>query len=189
MTDTVIEQNLTTAPEPAKQEPTATAPEPKAEKKYSQEEMEQIIKDRLARKEESDKRKANEEKSKAEAEALAKNAEWEKLAKQREDELKAAKDQLAAKELEAKKRAIADKVKLPSAFADRLKGNSDEELEADALTILAALPKNTPGINPTNPGETGSTAETFEQKKARLSPQNGNIFAKGGGVIWPPKES
>ena len=181
-------QNVTTQP-PA-ETTTATAPATNAAT-FTQEQVEQMIKERLARKEEADRKKSEAEKAKAEADALAKNAEWEKLAKQLEEELNKAKADLAAKDLEVKKQAIASKVGLPAAFADRLKGNTDEELEADAKVILAALPrqdKPVAGINPTNPGET-STAETKEQINERLFGKKSDFFGgNGGGVVFISKE-
>lgn len=186
-------QNVTTTPEPAKQEPTATAPEPKAVmfSPEQQAEMERIIKERLARKDEADKKRLEAEKQKAEADALAKNAEWEKLAKQREEELTKAKAELELKALAEKKRSIAEKVGLPPVFAGRIQGNTDEELEADAKAILDALPKDnkpkSPG--PTNPGEGGLPKETDAQKYARLTGNRSSFdWMKGGGVSESNKE-
>jgi len=106
-----------------------------------------------------------------------------------------------AQELEAKVRQleisrlqhdIAAKVGLPAIYADRLKGETPEELEADAKLLLDAQPKPkaAPNAGATNPGEKAGVAETHAQKKARLLGQAPDIYS-GGGINWgeqPPKE-
>ena len=68
---------------------------------------------------------------------------------------------------------VAAKAGLPAALANRLMGETAEELEADAKAIkelLAAQPgqkPNSTGIV-TNPGSNGATGETREAKRARL---------------------
>jgi uncharacterized membrane protein YqiK len=60
---------------------------------------------------------------------------------------------------------------LPAAFADRLKGNTLEEMEADAKLLLAAIPAPVkpvpPAVGATNPGAPG-TGETEAERKKRL---------------------
>jgi phage terminase Nu1 subunit (DNA packaging protein) len=89
----------------------------------------------------------------------------------------------------------AAKVGLPAKLAERLKGDTPEEMEADALEILETLPKiqqakPSPGIVATNPGVNGQQGETDAQRKARLSPiydpfdpETAKLF--GGGVAFP----
>jgi hypothetical protein len=92
-------------------------------------------------------------------------------------------------------RQAAEKVGLPAAFADRLKGETPEDLEADAKTILAAMPKAAaPNVGTTNPGSNATgDGETTAQRLARIHGTNVNIFdptdiAKlGGGVIFTEK--
>ena len=106
-----------------------------------------------------------------------------------------------AQELEAKVRQleisrlqhdIAAKVGLPSVLADRLKGETPEELEADAKLLLDAQPKQkaAPNLGATNPGDKAGANESHAQKKARLLGQSPDIW-NGGGINWgeqPPKE-
>ena len=105
--------------------------------------------------------------------------------------------ELKAKELSILRRDIAAKVELPAVLADRLKGETAEEIEADAKALLETLPKNekkAPSINPTNPG--GATqSETLAQKKQRLGLSGDvDIFSdkfnmlKDGGVVSPFQE-
>jgi hypothetical protein len=66
------------------------------------------------------------------------------------------------------RRDVAEKTKLPAAFADRLQGETPEELETDALQLLASMPaKVPPAIPPTNPGAP-QTGETEADRKKRL---------------------
>jgi chromosome segregation ATPase len=102
-----------------------------------------------------------------------------------------------AQELEAKVRQleisrlqhdIAAKVGLPAIYADRLKGETPEELEADAKLLLDAQPKQkaAPNSGATNPGEKAGANETWAQRKQRLEGAPPNIWA-GGGVNWMEK--
>lgn len=73
--------------------------------------------------------------------------------------------QTKARELETKQaqRDIAEKVGLPSAFADRIKGETPEAMEADAKALLDAMPKGTrkPVVHSSTPdgAAPGSTDE------------------------------
>jgi colicin import membrane protein len=179
-------QNVTKPTETPEVKPTSTETEKTGGKTFTEAEVEQLIKERLTREKSAEQKRLEAEKAKAEADALAKNAEWEKLAKQREEELAKVKADLSAKELADKKRAIAEKIGLPAAFAGRIQGTTDEELEADAKVIFDALPKpddKKPSPGPTNPGEGGQPKETDAQRIARLTGQNtGFDWMNGGGV-------
>lgn len=179
-------QNVTKPTETPEVKPTSTETEKTGGKTFTEAEVEQLIKERLTREKSAEQKRLEAEKAKAEADALAKNAEWEKLAKQREDENAKLKADLASKELTDKKRAIAEKIGLPAAFANRIQGMTDEELESDAKTILDALPKpeyKKPSPGPTNPGEDGQPQETLTERVARLTGQNsGSNWMNGGGV-------
>ncbi len=104
-----------------------------------------------------------------EAEQKRKDAEMtdlERLNKQLADtqaELKAAK-------IATLQRDAATKHNLLPELASRLKGETLEELEADAKALAELLPKpQAPRANPTNPGGNASgEAETYEAKRRRL---------------------
>jgi DNA repair exonuclease SbcCD ATPase subunit len=125
-------------------------------------------------------RKAEEERKQAEM------SETERL----QAELAKAQAELKASQMDVMKRQAAAATGLPPAFADRLKGETLEELEADAKVILEALPKPkaAPNSGATNPGENGKPEETWAQKKQRLMGQPGSIW-DGGGVIWGPNDT
>ncbi len=111
-------------------------------------------------------------------------------------ELKEARKQLAQLTKAEQRRAAAEKAGLPLVFADRLVGETPEELEADAQKLLEALPKGAPKppkVEATNPGPGASTGETIAQQRARVYGQGPNVmsdqYAKehGGGVVIKEK--
>lgn len=164
----MTDQNLTTPkPEPVVEQPTATAPEKTGGKTYTDEQVEQIIKDRLARQKDSDAKKAKDLADKAVADAAAASGEWEKVAKAHEQELLDLKATLKAKELADLKRDIAAKIGLPANLALRLVGETAEDIEKDAKTLLDTLPK-APKPNAGTVPNPGAGAETGETREARL---------------------
>ena len=136
----------------------------------------QQLRSRLAKIDEAEKEKAD-----------AQLSEVEKLKKQ----LAQIAQEKAALERATLQRQAAEKVGLPPAFADRLRGDTLEALEKDAEAILKALPKpQPPNVSPTNPGSNATgDGETMAQRRARVYGGAVDIFdpatiAKlGGGVM------
>lgn len=105
---------------------------------------------------------------------------------------------LKQKEIAEARRAAAEKVGLPVALAQRLQGETPEELETDAKALLESLPKadapKNPKLSPTNPGG-AQQGETMEQQLARIHGQSANPFdarfaqSKGGGVLAPQEHA
>jgi multidrug efflux pump subunit AcrA (membrane-fusion protein) len=134
--------------------------------------------------------KARQAEELTQAEQKRKEAEMTELQKL-QAELEKAKSELKRTQLDELKRQAAIKAELPLVFADRLRGETPEELEADAKLILGALPKapKTPAVNPTNPGPGASQGETVAQALARIHGQSVDVlnpsFARehGGGVV------
>ena len=128
------------------------------------------------------------------AEQKRKEAEMTELQKL-QAELEKTQAELKQAKLNDLRRQAAIETKLPLAFADRLRGETLEELVKDAKSILEALPKapTTPAVSPTNPGATASTGETVAQQRARIYGQSADVmsarYAKehGGGVIIKEK--
>jgi hypothetical protein len=101
--------------------------------------------------------------------------------------------QLKKLQITQQRNDVAHKIGLPDVFADRIKGETPEEMEADAKLIFDALPKGPkppPPVNPTNPGG-ASANETDAQIMARLHPSGANMWnpevarRHGGGVVAP----
>lgn len=97
-----------------------------------------------------------------------------------------------ANEAKEARRAAAEKTGLPAVFVDRLKGETPEELEADAQAILEAMPKPKATIAATNPPD-AKKGETPEARRDRLYGSAINIFdtglaqSMGGGVRFVEK--
>lgn len=148
-----------------------------------------------ANKEAASRRKRLEELEAAErAKKDAEMSELEKLQKKYAE----AESKAARLERSNAQRDIAAKVGLPAAFANRIQGETPEEMETDAKALLDAMPKpapNKPGpLSPTNPGGNANQGETDAQRRARIFSPGGNIFdpavgkAHGGGVFTVDKE-
>jgi formamidopyrimidine-DNA glycosylase len=89
----------------------------------------------------------------SEAKALAEQGEFKKLYEKQQAELQAKEQRIKAMELETLRRNVATKLGLPELLFDRLRGETVDEIEADAKTLLAAIPKpNAPNINSTQGG-------------------------------------
>lgn len=89
--------------------------------------------------------------------------------------------ELARKE---QQREIAEKVKLPFALADRIKGETPEEMEADAKQLFESLPKGgTPKTSVTSPGPQ-ATEPKMERLNSDINPFDPAwVRAHGGGAI------
>lgn len=116
------------------------------------------------------------------AEDKRKEAEMTELqkAQKRIEELEGLTRAAARREMQ---RAAAEKYHLPSAIADLLPGDTQEDIDKKAEELSRAIPqKQTPTLNPTNPA--GQAQETEAQKRDRLFGTYQDIF-KGGGVNFP----
>lgn len=99
-----------------------------------------------------------------------------------------------AQAVKAAKTAMAIKFGLPEAIAERLKGNTPEEIEADAQALAELLPK--PQQAPPPPGQAspgnpaGGGAQQTETDLSWLPGHpkyKGNTFRGGGVVVSPEK--
>ncbi len=176
MTDTLTETEKTEAEKPAAE----TATVSKAEFDRMAAALKEANKEAAARRKRLEELEAEEAKRKEAA-----MTETEKATK-RAAELEA---KLKAYERTEAQRKVAEKVGLPAALATRLQGETPEELEADAKTLLETLPKPAkpaPGIIPTNPTN-ASQEVTREQRKAQLEGKTFDVFGQGGGIFWGEK--
>ena len=116
----------------------------------------------------------------ANAESAARRKKLEAFEKQEADRQKAQlseverltleANQAKAALIDARKIAIAAKHGLPDMLADRLKGDTIEDLEADAVALMKTIPQPKPAAahNPTNPGAQGAAKETDAERRRRL---------------------
>jgi rRNA maturation endonuclease Nob1 len=70
--------------------------------------------------------------------------------------------------LDLLKQSTASKLGLPEILANRLQGETPEEIEADAKQLLETLPKKTSTASATNPGGDHQVGETDAEKRKRL---------------------
>lgn len=168
MPDETKTETVTTPATETVTEPTNPAPQPATDKSAEDriKDMEAALK--KANAEAAKYRKAAEaieaeRKAKEEAE-LSETEKLRKHAAELEAELKAAR-------IATLQRDAAAKHNLPAELATRLRGETPDELEADATELAKLLQqaKHSPQIPPTNPGGGGAAGqETIEQKRKRL---------------------
>ncbi len=97
---------------------------------------------------EGERTKAQKEAEAAETARLAEQGEYKKLFEKQQSELETERKARRDNEIKLLQRDAATQTNLPAALAERLKGDTLEEMVADAQAILAALPKPTaPNIN------------------------------------------
>ena len=97
-------------------------------------------------------------------------------------EAQEAKSKLAELTLKEQKREIAHKLNLPEAFADRIKGDTPEEMEADAKGLFDALPK--PGTSKSLVTNPGAQAVEPSSVQPRINPFDaGFVRNHGGGLV------
>lgn len=135
---------------------------PDSEKTFSQADVDRIVKERLARAQ-----KAAEEK--AERERLEAERKYEELYNQEKAERERLETDLKQKEHDALRQKVSRDVGIPDAW-NRLQGETEEELKADADALLEALPKpSAPDIN-SGPGN-GGAPPAGGDKLGGLTPQ------------------
>lgn len=110
-----------------------------------------------------------------EAERQRKEAEMTEMEKlqlqisEKEKSLMQIQSELEQLKLNEKKREIAEEVGLPTPFALRIQGTTPEEMKADAMVLLGAIPKIKTTLNATNPGGNAlPNKETVEEQRKRL---------------------
>ena len=197
-----VKEPLTDKPkqeQPEKKVETTLNPEQFQEQQVELEKTRKALKE--ANKEAAERRKRLEELEKAEADRKA--AEMTEAEKQqariKELEEKAQQYELKLKESERRElqRRIAKEAGLPEGLAERLRGETEEEMAADAKTVLELLPKQEakvdektkpPKLPVTNPAD-GKKGETRAQKAERLglgqrvNVWDGDLTKKQGGGV------
>ena len=102
------------------------------------------------------------------AETARQNGEWEKVATEAQAELETLKAQIAERDLRDRKAAAAKAAGLPDDMADRLRGDTDEELEADAKALAKHL--RTPEAPDTDAGDRTPRGTKKPDKRAYSDP-------------------
>ena len=140
VTEAPVEQEAQTTPTAGDKQPEPAQPE----RTFTQQDVDRIINERIAKersKAESMAAKAREEAERKAAEEQGKYQELYEAAQQKAATLEA---QLRAAEIASIKRDVAQRLNMPIALANRLQGEDEATIEADAKALMAALPKPTP---------------------------------------------
>jgi hypothetical protein len=128
------------------------------ERTFTQADLDRIIDDRLKQERGKAEKAAAKAQADAEAKVLAEQGKYKELYDKQQAELQTAQAEAKAAATKLLQRDVAAKVNLPLPLAERLRGETADEMEADANTLLAAMPKPAaPNIN-ANSGAGGAPA-------------------------------
>lgn len=155
------------APNPA---PPVTPPDPKAdEPRFTQADIDRIVKERLERAERTAQEKADAERKKLEEEQAKQQGEWQKLAEQRAADLEKLQNELKTERYNALRSKVATAHNLPADMATRLVGDDEAALNEDAKRLAELIaPKTPPPGNGPSPKPAGSAGGPSEDE-ARLA--------------------
>ena len=153
--ETAVQQDATPAPQDA--QPTGAEPGQKTEaaKTFTQAELDAIVKERLQREEKRRDEAVKKAAAEAEARHLAEQGKYEELFKKAQSELEQERQRAKSLEIAGIRRDVAARLNLPNGLVDRLRGDTEDEITADAQTLLAALPK--PAAPNINAGDAGGS--------------------------------
>ena len=157
--ETAVQQDATPVPQDAT--PTGAEPGQKTEaaKTFTQEQVDALLKERLQRAESKAAQAAEKARQDAEAKALREQGEYKTLYEKLQTELEQERQRAKALEITGLRRDVAARKNLPAGLVDRLRGESLEEIEADADLLIANLPK--PAAPNINAGDAGGKAQSL----------------------------
>lgn len=131
---------------------------------FTQAEVDAIVEQRLDRDRKAREKKAEKDKADADAKAAMEKGEFEKLYNEERAKREAIEKEANELKLASLRRDAAAKYKLPVSLSDRLKGETLEELEEDAKSLAATLPKpGAPNTNDTHGGQPNGAAMSEEE--------------------------
>lgn len=118
----------------------------------------------------------------ADEKRLTEEQRWEELARTREQELENLNNQITQERAARQRLLVATEFSLPPELADRLKGNDEAELRADAEKLAALMPKpaTPPGVPPTTRGTPGETPKSDAEHLRWLQGSSGFDDIFGG---------
>lgn len=123
---------------------------------FSQADIDRIVTERLAKEKAKSEAAVKRAQDEAEAKRLAEQGEYQKLFEQAQAKLQEAEERARALQIEGIRRDVAARLNLPAGLVDRLRGDDETAIEADAKALIAALPKpQAPDINAGNVGSGG----------------------------------
>lgn len=129
------------------------------ERTFTQADLDRILTERLAKEKQRSEAASLRARADAERKAAEEAGEFKKLYEGTVAKLQEVEQRAASAALAVTRRDVAARLNVPAALADRLRGDTPEEIEADAKQLMASLPKS--GTPPANAGsgakQTGAT--------------------------------
>ena len=126
------------------QEQPAHAPE----RTFTQADVDRLIGERIAKERTKAEQLATKAREEAERKAAEEQGKYQELYEAAQRRIADTEAKLKAAEIAGIKREVAARLNMPAALANRLQGETAEDIEADAKELMAALPKPTaPNIN------------------------------------------
>jgi len=173
VTEAPVEQEAQTTPTAGDKQPEPAQPE----RTFTQQDVDRIINERIAKertKAESMAAKAREE---AERKAAEEQGRYQELYEAAQKRIADTEARLHAAEIASIKREVAARLNMPIALAQRLQGEDEATIEADAKELMAALPKPTaPNINSgTGNGATPGQSTSIDRETLLALGLNPNV--------------
>lgn len=138
-------QDAQTTPTTGDNQPVAQA---QPERTFTQADVDRIITERLAKERTKAESMATKAREEAERKAAEEQGRYQQLYEAAQKRIAEKEAELKAAQIASIKREVASRLNMPLALANRLQGEDEADIEADAKALLAALPKPAaPNIN------------------------------------------
>lgn len=143
----VTEEQAPDKPTAGEQQQESQAPAPQ-ERTFTQADVDRLIGERLAKERSKAETMATKAREEAERKAAEEQGKYQELYEKAKRESAELESKLKAAEIASIKRDVAARLNMPTALALRLQGDDEASIEADAKSLMAALPKPAaPNIN------------------------------------------
>ena len=145
------------------------------ERTFTQADLERIINERLAKERSKAETMATKAREEAERKAAEEQGKYQELYEAAQKRIADTEARLKATEIASIKREVAARLNMPGALANRLQGDDEATIEADAKALMAALPKPAaPNINSgTGNGAAPAAGAMSEAEKKELAARLG----------------
>ena len=164
---TTAEQEAPTTPTTGEQQP---EPQAQPERTFTQADVDRIINERLAKERSKAETMATKAREEAERKAAEEQGKYQELYERAQKQAADLQAQLHAAEIASIKRDVAQRLNMPIALANRLQGEDEASIEADAKSLMAALPKPAaPNINSGTGNGAAPTANAAMDRETLLA--------------------
>lgn len=159
-------------------DPPSSSGETSKDRTFTQAEIDAIVKQRLAEQKARDKKQADEAK-------LAQDNEWKTLAEQRQQEILDLNAKVAKQEQDALRSRIGAKHKLPEKLIDRIRGETEADMEADAKDLAKTVKAPDAPETDAGKGSQPPAAETDARGSGTAQPRKAPfVFQQANDVSW-----